>query len=142
MTLLRVCLHSVVLTMTDLGTIILAFVFYSLLSSMVPVNQIVVQGSIAALLCILIYALWSLAVTRLPIKTLSLQRSSEIIWTYFAALMWVPVIFIPLHYFTQGYITSFGNIIAIWLFQIPVNLLALLIAKKILKPRKEISFSQ
>ena len=142
MTPFRVYLHSVVLTMMDLGTIILAFGLYSMLRSIVTANQRVVQGSIAALLCILIYALLSLSVTRLPIKTLSLQGNSEMIWAYFAAFLWVPVIFIPLHYFTQGYITSFGNIIAIWLFQIPVNLLALLISRKILNPRREISFSQ
>ena len=140
MTLLRVSLHSVVLTMMDLGTIILAFGFYSILRSIVTANQRIVQGSFAALLCILIYALLSLAITRLPIKALSLQGNSEMIWTYFAAFLWVPVIFIPLHYFTQGYITSFGNIIAIWLFQIPVNLLALLISRKLLNPRRENSF--
>ena len=142
MTLLRVCLHSIVLTMTDLGTIILAFGFYTMLRSIVDINQRVLQGSIAAIFCIIIFALWSLAVTRLPTNTLSLQGRRELMWTYFASLLWVPVIFIPLHSITQGYITSFGNIIAIWLFQIPVNLLALLISRKILNLRREISFSE
>ena len=142
MTLFRVCLHSFVLTMTDLGTIILAFGFYSILRSIVTINQRVVQGSIAAILCIIIFALGSLAVSRLPIKTLTLQGSSEMIWTYLAAFLWVPVIFMPLHYFTQGYITSFENIIAIWLFQIPVNMLALLISRRIRNSRVNITFSQ
>ena len=142
MTLLRVCLHSFVLTITDLGTIILAFGFYSLLRSIMSVNQRVVQGSIAAIFFIIIFSLWSLVVTRLPTKTLSLQGNRELVWTYFAALLWVPVIFIPLHYITQGYFTSFGNIIAIWLFQIPVNLFTMLISRKILNPSREISFSE
>jgi hypothetical protein len=142
MTLLRVCLHSIVLTITDLGTIILAFGFYTMLRSRVDINQRVVQGSIAVIFCIIIFDLWSLAVTRLPTKTLSMQGSRELMWTYFAALLWVPVIFIPLHFITQGYITSFGNITAIWLFQIPVNLLALLVSKKILNLRRETLFSQ
>ncbi len=142
MTLFRVCLHSFVLTMTDLGTIILAFGLYSILRSIVTINQRVVQGSIAAILCILIFALGSLAVSRLPIKKLTLQGSSEMIWTYLAAFLWVPVIFMPLHYFTQGYITSFGNIIAIWLFQIPVNMLALLISRRIRNSRVNITFSE
>jgi len=140
MTLMRVCLHSIILTMTDLGTIILAFGFYSILSSIIAINQRVFQGSIAAVLCIIIYFLWSLVVIRLPKMALSLQGNSEMIWTYFTAFIWIPVIFIPLHYLTQGYITSFGNIIAIWLFQIPVNLLALLISSKVLKPRGKVSF--
>ena len=139
MTLLRVCLHSFVLTITDLGSIILAFGFYSILRSIMSVNQRVVQGSIAAIFCIIIFALWSLVVTRLPTKTLSLQGNRELVWTYFAALLWVPVIFIPLHYITQGYFTSFGNIIAIWLFQIPVNLFTMLISRN---PSREISFSE
>ena len=63
MTLLRVCLHSFVLTITDLGSIILAFGFYSLLRSIMSVNQRVVQGSIAAIFCIIIFSLWSLVVT-------------------------------------------------------------------------------
>ncbi len=142
MTLLRVCLHSFVLTITDLGSIILAFGFYSLLRSIMSVNQRVVQGSIAAIFCIIIFSLWSLVVTRLPTKTLSLQGNRELVWTYFSALLWVPVIFIPLHYITQGYFTSFGNIIAIWLFQIPVNLFTMLISRKILNPSREISFSE
>ena len=142
MTLLRVCLHSFVLTITDLGSIILAFGFYSILRSIMSVNQRVVQGSIAAIFCIIIFALWSLVVTCLPTKTLSLQGNRELVWTYFAALLWVPVIFIPLHYITQGYFTSFGNIIAIWLFQIPVNLFTMLISRKILNPSREISFSE
>ena len=29
---------------------------------------------------------------------------------------------------TQGYLTSFGNILSIWLFQLPFNLLALMVA--------------
>jgi len=142
MSLLRVCLHSVVLILTDLGSIIIAFGFYSILSFIVAVNQRVVQGSIAAIFCIIIFALGSLAVSRLPKIELTLQGSREMIWTYFAAFLWVSLIFIPLHYITQGYITSSGNIIAIWLFQIPVNLLALLISRKILNPKREISFSQ
>jgi len=52
MTLMRVCLHSIVLTITDLGTIILAFGFYSILRSSMAVNQRVLQGSIATIFCI------------------------------------------------------------------------------------------
>ncbi len=142
MTLLRVCLHSIVLAMTDLGSIILAFGFYSILRSLVTVNQLVLQVPIAVILCIFVFASWSMIVNRLSSKKLSLQGNNDLILTYIAAFLWVPIIFIPLHYFTQGYITSFGNIIAIWLFQVLVNLLALWISRKILNPRREISLSQ
>jgi hypothetical protein len=59
---------------------------------------------------------------------LSLHGRAEWFWTYLLALLWTPLIFVPLHSVTQGYLTSFSNIIATWLFQLPTNALALLIA--------------
>lgn len=41
------------------------------------------------------------------------------------------LIFVPLHYVSQGYLTSIGNILGIWFFQVPVNLLAILAAHKL-----------
>jgi hypothetical protein len=139
---LRVCIHSIALIMADLGSIILGFGYYSILSAIVDVNQRVIQGSIAAIFCILLFCVWSKIVDQLSSSNLSLRGNNESIWICFAAFLWVPIIFIPLHYFTQGYMTSFGNIAAIWLFQVPVNLLALWISRKILNSRREISLSR
>ena len=59
---------------------------------------------------------------------LELLGKQEFIYIYFAALIWAPVIYIPLHYVTQGYLTSFSNIIALWIFQLPVNLISIIAA--------------
>jgi hypothetical protein len=140
MTLLRISLHSMALTMTNIITIILAFGLYSLVNTIVSVNQRIVQGSIAGILSILIFTFGTLVLTRIPkIKTFSLGESTDWIWTYFAAFFWVPLIFTPLHYLTQGYLTSIENITVTWIFQLPVNALALLTTYKILNPGRQAS---
>jgi len=126
--------------MTDIIAIIFAFGFYSLVNSIISVNQRVVQGSLAGILSILIFTFGSLLVTRLPkVKLFSLGESMDWVWTYFAAFLWVPFIFTPLHYLTQGYLTSIENITVIWIFQLPVNALALLTTYKILNPGRQAS---
>ena len=35
------------------------------------------------------------------------------------------VVFVPLHFLTQGYLTTTGNLVALALYQAPVNLIAL-----------------
>lgn len=122
---IRLGLHSLVLALTNIGFIIVGFgIYYSLR----PVNQIAVQAPTAAVLCIIGFLFWSVTVRRLPVKDFSLRGTGELAWTYLLALLWSPVIVVPLHYVTQGYLTSWGNIIGVWLFQIPTNLLALLAA--------------
>ena len=41
-----------------------------------------------------------------------------------ASMLWHVVIFVPVHYVTQGYLTSFGNISAAWPLQLAANSLA------------------
>lgn len=45
------------------------------------------------------------------------------------ALLCAPVVFIPMHYVTQGYLTAASNIVAIWIFQAPVNIVAAIVAR-------------
>lgn len=125
MRILRICLHSLVLTVANIGFIIVGFGVYHLLK---PVNQIAIQAPVAAILCITAFVVWSLFIPRLPFKGLPLQGTSELAWVYLAALLWSPIVFVPLHYITQGYLTSVGNILATWFFQLPVNFLAILTA--------------
>ncbi|MFC1739281.1 hypothetical protein ACFL1G_09570 [Planctomycetota bacterium] len=115
---LRICLNAFVLTAANLGSIIAGFILYNLLK---PANQIAVQGSVAAILSITAFLLWSWLILHLQFRKLILQEPIEFFWAYVASLFWFPTIFIPVHYVTQGYLTSIGNIIAVLLFQIPVN---------------------
>jgi len=124
---LRVFLHGFVLTLINIGSILVGFGIYHLLK---PVSQIAVQAPSAAILCIIAFLLWGLLVRRLSAGNLSLRGRGEFARTFLLALLWSPTIFIPLHYIGRGYLTSFGNIRAMWLFQIPTNFLALGVVKR------------
>jgi hypothetical protein len=125
----RIGVNSFTLVIINIASVIVAFGLYKIIHQNFPLNQITTQAPIAALLSISGYLVWSLIVHKLkPSINLQLQKLNEYVWVFLASLLWNPIIFIPLHYFTQGYLTSSGNIINFWLFQIPVNLLSLLTA--------------
>ena len=122
----RILLHGLVLAGINLAAIIQAFGIYYLVR---PDNQIIVQGPIAALLSLLFFMIWFVILRRL-LPGWQLKSRREATWVYLASLVWAPILFVPLHYLTQGYLTSLGNLVSIWLFQIPTNFLALILALK------------
>ncbi len=127
MKILRIALHGLVLTAINLVSIIVAYGIYYALR---PANQILIQASAAGLLSVAAFWIGS-ALTRRPrLAPIALQGATELAGTYLAALIWAPALFIPIHYVTQGYLTSFSNITATWLFQLPVNLVAILLAAR------------
>jgi hypothetical protein len=71
----------------------------------------------------------------LPFSRLHLHSTAEKRWAFMASLAWGPVVFVPLHYFTQGYLTSVGNIAALIMFQVPVNAIAMLVVFKVTRQR-------
>lgn len=128
--ILRICLHSLVLALINLVSVIVAFVVYYLLRQVSPgIDQILVQAPLALLLSVTAFTLWVLFVLRFS-RGLAPHALTEWAGVFLGALLWTPAIFIPLHYLTQGYMTSFDNITVTWLFQIPVNLLAVGLALK------------
>jgi hypothetical protein len=122
---LRFYLNGFVLSFVNIASISIGFGVYRSLGS---VNQIAVQAPVAALLSVLCFVVWSLYTQRSPLKNIMLRTKGEFAWAYFSSLLWNPVIFVPFHFLTQGYLTSVGNLIALWLFQLPVNLLAIIAA--------------
>jgi hypothetical protein len=129
---LRVCLYGFVLATANLGSIIAGFIVYHLLK---PANQIAVQVPVAAILSITAFVVWGWLIRRLPFKRLSLQGPDEFVWAYIVSLLWAPVIFVPIHYITQGYLTFIGNIVALLFFQLPVNGAAIVTAMLISFPK-------
>ena len=125
MKIFRILLHSFILNILNLSSIWVGFVIWY--SFFRPANQIRVQVPLAVLVCLIAFLVWSFTVYRLPFKNLSLHARDEFAGTFFLSLMWFPVVFVPLHYITQGYLTSFGNIVGGWKFQIPTNLFILII---------------
>ena len=58
---------------------------------------------------------------------LPLRDGRQRLLTYIAAFVWFPLIFMPLHYFTQGYVSAFSNVASMWFFQAIANGIALLV---------------
>ena len=128
MKIIRISLHSLVLTITDISAILFGFWMYKLARIQWPVDQIAVQFPAALVFCVLAFAVWSWLVRRL-VNQLALRGRGEYLWTYIAALLWSPAIFVPLHYVTQGYLTDIGNIIGLWVFQSLANIAALALVR-------------
>lgn len=93
--------------------------------------QLAVQVPAAAFLSVGGFASWYVLARRVGGERLLLRDPSSYVWTYVLALAWLPALFVPLHYVTQGYLTSFANIFYTWLFQAPTNVAALAAASLI-----------
>lgn len=118
-------LHGFALVVITLVAMAVGFAVYRLVGLR---NQIAVQVLTAGIVCVMVFAVWGFVVHRLSRGRLSLAGLKELGVAYAAALLWTPVLFVPVHYATQGHLTSFGNILSTWMFQVPFNLLALMVA--------------
>jgi len=115
-------INGFILTVINLVSILLGFAVYYVSGSK---NQIAIQVVSACLLSILLFTFWYYLSFRLFRKAV-MDKKRSLVLAYFLSLVWTPVIFIPLHYLTQGYLTSWDNINGIWMFQVPTNALLLL----------------
>jgi hypothetical protein len=119
----RVGLHSLVLVIADIvGIAVGALVAFRIFG---VANQIVLQLPIAVLLSVGGFWVWLFSLRVLRLRKLQLARSKELGMCLLFSVLWTPLVFVPLHYFTQGYLTSTGNLVALALYQLPVNALAL-----------------
>ena len=126
---LRLGLHGVVLAVGCLASILVGFGSYHLLRTTWPVDQLLVQVPVAVLTLILGFTAWYLVISRTPLlKRFRLIGWGEFVAVYVISLVFTPLIFLPLHYLTQGYISSSDNILSILYFQIPTNFITLLAA--------------
>lgn len=122
MTLARPLLHSPALAAINIGASLVGFAAYKILG---VGHQLLVQIPVAVLVSVAAFGLWYVIVVRATSGRAVLAGPAAHLWTYALAFAWFPALFVPLHYFTQGYLTSFANIYYMWLFQAPTNALAL-----------------
>ena len=130
MKLLRIAAHGFVLCIANQMGIIIGFSAFHFLGSN---NQIAVQAPIAAVITLIIFLMWTYFLRIFPFKILRLPSAREFSWVFIASLAWGPIAFIPIHLTTQGYLTGMGNIIALFTFQLPVNLLVLVVVRNIFR---------
>jgi hypothetical protein len=119
---LPVLLHGLSLTVVNVGAVLVGFAFYKVTGIS---NQLAAQVPAAASVSVVAFALWYAVARRVGGERLSLRGPSAYAATYAVAFGWLPALFVPLHYATQGYLTSFANIYYMWLFQAPTNALTL-----------------
>ena len=114
-------LHSAVLALINIAAVLAGFAAYHLLK---PADQITIQVPVAAALSVAAFSGWLAVSCRVAPGKLRVSGSRDALWIYALALVWAPVIFVPLHFFTQGYVTAFSNVLALWAFQLIVNAIA------------------
>jgi hypothetical protein len=122
MRLFTILFHGLALTVVNVGAVLVGFAFYKM--SGMP-YQLAVQLPAAVLLSVVGFGLWYVPAARFAGERLRLHGRAAYVGTCVASFVWLPVLFVPLHYVTQGYLTSFANIYYTWLFQAPTNALAL-----------------
>lgn len=123
MKIVRICLHSVILAFINISFILTGFRIYKSVG-----NEIARQAPITASLCILACIAWMVFIRRfLSVKKFSLQGWKEFVGVYIGSFVCSPLIFAPLHTIRWGYLASSNDFLSIWLFQLLVNVPALLI---------------
>ena len=123
-------LHGVVLAAASLAAIVAGFAAWSLVRG---VDQLLVQLPVAVVLTLAAFPAWLLAARHL-LGTQSPPRSTrELALVLVVALLAGPLLLVPLHYVTQGYLTSPGNLLALLAFQGPVDLAAVALAPTLVR---------
>lgn len=133
MKILRICLNSFVLAVGCLVSILIGFGFYHMLRAAWPVDQIMVQAPVAVIVLIIGFTAWYLVISRPALQHFRLVGWGEFTAVFLLSLVWTPLIFLPLHYLSQGYLSSIDNILAIFYFQVLANLIALLTATSLVR---------
>ncbi len=125
MRVFKIILHSFILSVINIVSIIFGFGIYHYF---MEYNQLVIQIPIAVVFSLIVFTAWIVILRYENILKLFPQGWLEFLLILLFSFAWLPLIFIPLHYITQGYLTSFGNIYMTWIFQIPTNIIIILIA--------------
>ena len=136
MKVFKIILHSFILAVINIISIIFGFGIYHFL---MQYNQLAIQIPIAALFSIIVFTTWIVVIKYKNITKIFPEGWLQFLLILLFSLAWIPVIFVPLHYITPGYLTFYGNIYLNWVFQIPINIIIILIAYFIIskKPGKQ-----
>ncbi len=122
MKLVRPLIHGLALAAINVGASLVGFATYKILG---VGRQLLVQIPVAVLVSVAAFAVWYYLALKVASGGVALGNRGAYVWTYALAFAWFPVVFVPLHYVAQGYLTSFANIYNMWLFQAPTNAFAL-----------------
>ncbi len=122
-------LTGFILALINVISILGGFLVYGLTKAK---TQEPIQIISACAFSIILFVLWEFLLRKVFNKK-TLKNKKDFTVAYATSLLFSPIIFTPLHYASEGYLTSLQNIFAILMFQIPTNVLVLIIFKNISK---------
>ncbi len=120
---MKIIINSLILALINIASVLIGFYVFFLLKTS---NQIAIQLPVACFFSVMFFLAWKFITWRYW-KKLDLGKNVNYIKVFFLSILFSAFIFTPLHYLTQGYLTSIKNILGLWGFQIPTNILALMI---------------
>jgi hypothetical protein len=127
---MRDIVHGFMLSLANLSSIILGFVIYYIIK---PPNQIMIQLPMAIILSCIIFSAYVYIYSKTKIGKNKYISTKSCFMIYIYSLACAPVIFIPAHFITQGYLTSLENIIYMWIFQAITNIIVIYISSLVIK---------
>ncbi len=128
--ILRILLHGFFLISANLFSLIVAFAIIQFFSTD---TDKVIQSFIALIINVGIYIIVFKLMNGIQEEIMRIDDFSMFAIIFLVSLSLLPAIFYPMHYLTQGYWSSFDNLLAMWPYQMIVNGLCLVINFFILK---------
>jgi len=122
--LLRILLHSFFLISANLFSVMVAFVVVQVA---VIDEEKIIQSSLALVINIGVYWLAYKIMHGIQEDVMKIDDYSMFAIILLVSLALLPTIFYPMYYFTQGYWSSFDNLLTTWPFQLIVNGLCLVL---------------
>jgi hypothetical protein len=130
--LLRILLHGFFLISANLFSIMAAFVIVQVASAG---PDKILQASIALIINVGVYVTVFKLMRGTQQEIMKIDNFSMFAVILLISLALLPAVFYPIHYLTQGYWSSFDNLLATWPFQLIVNGLCLVLNLYILRSK-------
>lgn len=124
----RIAASGLVLALINLGSGVLGFWLFKLSGGN---RQLDIQLPVTMVVGVILAALWLLR----GAPRLGVHPGRGHLLSVLGAFPAVVVLFVPLHFVLTGYLTSFANILAIWLMQALHNAPGMIIAEGIIRER-------
>lgn len=126
----KLILNALVIGALNLASFVIGFWIFSLGGSE---QQMLVQGTAALMIAVVLVVTWLVFFRRVN----RLEVETDFIRVFLLVFPCTPVIFIPVHFLVTGYLTGFGNLVAIAAYQFIMNLLAVAIAAAVIRHKEK-----
>ena len=115
----RRLLHAIALVTANFAGLWLGFLAFYVADT---ANQLAVQLPIAVVVSVAAFVAWIRLVNGRGSARLRFGERADAAWVHGLAPAVAALAFVPLHLATTGYLTAVTNVLAVWGFQLVVNL--------------------